>query len=231
MRTSAVLIVEDELIIAENIRSILNQGGYDNVLIAEDVDTALTALDLSDITLVVTDIAMGEGRNGIQLGEIIQAKYRIPFIYITSHASADIVGKAKHTRPSAYIIKPFKKEDVLVAVELALFEAETTAKEAGKLIVKEGRSTIRILHSEIKWMEADGNYVTIYLAADKRTVIRQSLGSLQEELPETEFIRVHKSYLVNRKFIQQVRTGVVVVDQQELPVGRSYQHLVASLFR
>jgi two-component system response regulator LytT len=225
---TTILIVEDELLIAESIRSILSRGGYTDILMAEDVASAIAILTVSPIALVVTDIAMGEGRTGIDLGELIRSHYKIPFIYITSHASAEIVGKAKHTHPAAYVIKPFKKEDVLVAVELAMFKAETVA---GELIVKEGRSTMKILHSEIKWMESDGNYVTIHLASDKRAVIRQPLGSLQDQLPEADFIRIHKSYLVNRKFIQQVRTGAICVDQTELPIGRSYQHLVAKLFK
>jgi DNA-binding LytR/AlgR family response regulator len=227
--TSSILVVEDELIIAENIRTILRSGGYENIILAEDVDSAVSALDVSDIALVVTDIAMGEGRTGIQLGEIIQNKYKIPFIYITSHASAEIVGMAKHTRPNAYIIKPFKKEDVLVAIELALFSSEAPAP-AGELFIKDGRSTLRLVCDEICWIESSGNYVTFYLTGDKRHVIRQALSAVYQELP-ADFVRVHKSFLVNRKHVREIRSGSVFVGDRELPIGRSYQEEASKLVR
>lgn len=228
---SCILIVEDELLIAETLRSILTRAGYTNILMAENVTSALVVLNVSEVTLVITDIAMGEERTGIDLGVILNERYRIPFIYVTSHASADIVHKAKYTEPAAYIVKPFKKEDVLVALELALFKADSKT-DSGELIVKEGRSVVRMFFRDIKWIEADGNYTTIYLSGDnKRSVIRQSLSTLQEQLPEEDFIRIHKSYVVNKKYIHQIKAGAIYVEDRELPVGRSYQHIVVKLFK
>jgi two-component system, LytTR family, response regulator LytT len=229
--TSCILVVEDELIIAENIRAILRAGGYENVLLAEDADSAISLLDVSDIALVVTDIALGEGKTGIDLGEIIRSKYKLPIIYITSHASAEIVSKAKHTRPNAYIVKPFKKEDVLVAAELALFAAGAPEQTGDLLVIKDGRSTLRLHYDEIRWIESNGNYVTFHLAGDRRNVIRQALATLQEQLPAGDFIRIHKSYVVNCKHVHEIRAGIVLVGDRELPVGRSYQEKVAKLFR
>ena len=227
---SCILLVEDELLIAETIKSILNRAGYSNILMAENVTSALVVLNVSKVDLVITDIALGEERTGIDLGVMLNEEYRIPFIYITSHASAEIVHKAKHTQPGGYIVKPFKKEDVLVAVELALFKP-AAEEDNGELIVKEGRASVRMFFRDIKWIEAEGNYTTIYLSNDKRSVIRQSLSMLQEQLPEEDFIRIHKSYVVNKKYIHQIKAGAIYVDNRELPVGRSYQHLVVKLFK
>lgn len=232
--TASILIVEDELIIAETIMAILENGGYEHFWHVENVDEAIAILERESITMVITDIALGIGKSGIELGELIRVKYKIPFIYITSYASAEIISKAKPTHPAGYIVKPFKKDDILVALELALFNAEITGvQEAvrGELVVKEGRSLVRVYHDTIKWISADGNYTTIYLTNQKRLVIRQTLMTLEAMLPQSDFIRIHKSYIVYKGAIDKVKSDAVVIGNNELPVGRSYQQKVAVVFR
>lgn len=230
---SRFLIVEDELLIAETISDLLKKEGCRDVALAESVEEAIEHLGSHQVDFVLTDIALGKERTGIDLGNLLYMKYRIPFIYITSHADKAMINKAKHTRPHAYIIKPFKKEDLLAALELGLYNS-TSAPETSdntELIVKEGRAIVRLYHSHILWIEADGNYSTIHLKEDKRRVIRQSLSELQEQLPTPDFIRIHKSYLINKEHIMQLNTSSVVIRDLELPVGRSYQQNLSGLFR
>lgn len=229
---SRFLIVEDELLIAETIADLLKKEGCQEVTLAASVDEALNYLDAQPVDFVLTDIALGEGRSGIDLGNLISHHYKIPFIYITSHADKAMLEKAKHSRPNAYIVKPFKKEDVIAAVELGLYAASAPSDvqpQAG-LIVREGRTMHRLQRQSILWIEADGNYSTIHLKDDRRRVIRQSLSEFEEQLPG-DFIRIHKSYLVNGEHITQVNANSVVVAGAELPVGRSYQQNLSGIFR
>jgi DNA-binding LytR/AlgR family response regulator len=226
------LIVEDELLIAENISEILCGAGYKNVRMATSVEEAEKEIQDSKPDLVLTDINLAADKSGIDLGHLLNKKYNIPFIYITSHSSPEILAKAKHTLPNAYIIKPFKKEDLTVAIELALFNINAKSSEQGssELLVKEGRAMVKLDCGLITWLETEGNYVTINLHDGKRKVVRVPLSELQEQLPASQFIRTHKSYLVNVKHVSEVRSNVLIIAGTELPIGRAFQSDVESFF-
>lgn len=229
---SRFLIVEDELLIAETISDYLKSEGCSNIAIVESVQQAIDYVENNKIDFVLTDIALGENISGIDLGDLLTTKYNIPFIYITSHADKAMIEKAKHTHPSAYIRKPFKKEDLIIAIQLGLFNAahEKKNETEHELVVKEGRAVVRIFHNTILWLEADGNYTTIRLINNKRHVIRTTLSELEEQLSLGNFIRIHKSYLVNKKHITEVRASSVIVNKQELSVGRTYQQNLEKVF-
>ena len=76
------------------------------------------------------------------------------------------------------------------------------------------------------WLETDGNYTTINLTDSKRRVVRIPLSELQQQLPSQQFIRIHKSYVINKKYLTEIRANTVVIQQQEFPIGRAYQQLV-----
>lgn len=221
------LIVEDELLIAETIAEILSSAGFKKHRISTSVEEAVKEIELCKPHMVLTDINLEQEKNGIDLGEILLKKYHIPFIYITSHASQDIINRAKFTHPNAYIIKPFKKEDLLVAIELALFNYNSKSDRDVNhnnqaLVVKEGRAVVRIDCMDIKYMETDGNYTTINLV-DKRRVVRIPITELLQQLPPYEFVRIHKSYLINKKYITEIKSNSLFIQELELPIGRSYQ--------
>ena len=233
--TSKFLIVEDELLIAETISDFLKKEGCHHITIVESVEEAVHHIESDNVDFVLTDIALGREKTGIDLGNLLYTKYKIPFIYITSHADKAMIDKAKHTRPNAYIVKPFKKEDLLVAIELGLYNTTSATRqgpaETEELIVKEGRALVRLYQSNILWFESDGNYTTIHLKNDKRRVIRQGLVEMQEQLPATNFIRIHKSYLVNKLHITELSSNALKINGTELPIGRAYQQNVTDVFR
>lgn len=233
MNSSHFLVVEDELLIAETISDFLKKEGCQNIALVESVEEAVEHIEANPVDFVLTDIALGKGKTGIDLGNLLHTKYKIPFIYITSHADKTMIDKAKHTRPNAYIVKPFKKEDLLVAIELGLYNAMNTpaVSDSEELIVKEGRAMVRLYHTNILWIESDGNYSTIRLKDDKRRVIRQSLSELQEQLPAAGFIRIHKSYLVNKAHVMELNANSLIIHGTELPIGRAYQPNLAGVFK
>lgn len=116
-----ILIVEDEPLIAEDIRHFLGNINYSVAGIAHTSIRALDYLATRNPDAVLLDISIKGDMDGIQIGEIINAKYQIPFIYLTSHSDEATIARAKHTLPYGYIVKPFDERDLLTSLEMAIF--------------------------------------------------------------------------------------------------------------
>lgn len=108
------------MIIAEDIKQILISLDYEVVGMATKYTTALEALENKDIDVALVDIMLGGSKNGIDLAHEIKNRFKIPFIFLTSHADAATVKRAKETQPSAYLLKPFSKDDLFTTLEIAL---------------------------------------------------------------------------------------------------------------
>lgn len=103
--------------------------------------------------------------------------------------------------------------------------------EATKLVVKEGRAILHLKFNEIKWFKTEGNYTIIFLQNNKTRMSRISLLELQKQLPIKQFVRIHKSYMINKRYVNEIRTTRVLIDNEELPIGRSYQQMVTAFFK
>lgn len=121
IKAESVLIVEDEGIIAAEIEMILRDLGY---RIAGRAKNGLQALDLLASTspdIALLDIDLRGKISGIEVAEVIQDKYAIPFIFLTALADAATLERVKRTMPYGYIVKPFNENDLRTALELALY--------------------------------------------------------------------------------------------------------------
>lgn len=116
-----VLIIEDEPLIASDIEMTLNNDNYHVVGIAHDAFRALDLLHRSQPDIVLLDIAIRGDKDGIEIANIIQRTYKIPFIYVTSFSDRETLERAKSTLPDGYIVKPFKDRDIISAIEMAVY--------------------------------------------------------------------------------------------------------------
>src|SRR6202012_3709029 len=113
-----VLIVEDEFIEANNLQLILEKAGYDVCPIAFSVLAALRVLETDKPDLVLLDIFLKGQRTGIDLAMILREK-GIAFVYLSANSNAQILSAAKKTEPYGFLVKPFRKKDVLVTLDIA----------------------------------------------------------------------------------------------------------------
>jgi DNA-binding NarL/FixJ family response regulator len=128
MPSTKVLIVEDEPAIAQDISFILDSEGYDVVGIAHSVNKALDMLAIKKPEIALLDIALKGSDNGVDLAHIINKKYKIPFVFLTSFSDKITLEKVKETCPYGYIVKPYKDKDLAPALEVALMRHSTFTK-------------------------------------------------------------------------------------------------------
>ncbi len=215
-----ILIVEDEQIIAENLRFILNEYGYTFVDVAADADEAKQLFEEKNYHLVLMDINLGEtsAMDGIDLIKYLSKLYVFSFIYITANADEKTVSRATQTKPSGYIVKPFINSSIYANVEIAL---NTLEKEKCFSFVHKGIQQ-KILISEITYIKSDGSYANIHALNGNTHLIRMTLAECLELYPSV-FIRTHKSILINKHNIQGYTSQSVKVNDETLPLGRTYK--------
>lgn len=114
------IIVEDEMTVARDLSETLGEIGYTVPAIARRADEALEAISRHRPDLVLIDIMLRGEKDGIDLARTLRATHRVPFLFITAHADRATVGRATSTQPAGYLVKPFSKDDVYVATEMAL---------------------------------------------------------------------------------------------------------------
>jgi DNA-binding NarL/FixJ family response regulator len=120
MKKAKILIVEDEFVIAENLSLILQDLKYEVTGIASKYTNALENLETQLPDLVLIDIVLAGSKDGIDLAHEINLKYKIPFIFSTSHSDPLTVKKEKEANPNGYLLKPINKANILTTIEMAL---------------------------------------------------------------------------------------------------------------
>ncbi|EAZ80940.1 response regulator [Algoriphagus machipongonensis] len=229
-----ILIVEDELIIAEDLKDILESQGYHVSGIAVSAREALQIIEEHHIDIALLDIKIKGGKDGIMLGKEIREHYRIPFVYLTSHVDTATLSRAKETFPYGYLVKPFNEKEIHATIEVAIsnFASENTKKELtdsadefvlkDSLFVRSNGMLIKLKLEQIIYLEADANYTQVFLK-DKKYVVRSTLKDLEQKLNPNFFARIHKSFLINLEKIEAIDAQSVHIGGKEIPISRS-QH-------
>ena len=115
-----ILIVEDEMIVAGDIRLMLEQAGYEVCGIARTVHRALEMIEAVRPFLVLLDIRLEGVLSGIDLAIRLNTM-NIPFVYLSANSNQVVMEQAKLTNPYGFIVKPFREKDVLVNLEIARY--------------------------------------------------------------------------------------------------------------
>jgi two-component system, LytTR family, response regulator LytT len=212
-----ILIVEDEVLIAEFLKDELETLGYSNIEMAHNSKQAFEKIDAFNPDVVLLDIRMHTEREGIEIAEKINESYQTPFIFITSHSDKEIVQQALGTKPAGYITKPFKKMDVYASVHIVETDLKKTQEQF--LQIKDGHTSVKIPFDDILFIQSDDNYVQI-VTIQKKYLLRKSMEWMNENTPNDIFQRTHRSYIVNKTKITKITTKSAFIEGFEIPISR-----------
>jgi len=143
MSQISVLIVEDEVIVAENLSSKLEKLGYTVIGMAINGHEAVEMVLAHRPQLVLMDIKLQGELDGIATVEKIKKHLDIPVIYLTAHSDPNTLSRAKISKPYGYVLKPFDERDLATQIELALYKHEADRR------VREQREWLRVTLTSI----------------------------------------------------------------------------------
>lgn len=224
------IIVDDEPIARKGMKRLVDN--YPELELSAMFDTAESALQWlseNEVDLIFLDIEM-PGMNGIELAENISPKSMLIF---TTAYSEYALGSYE-VDAIDYIVKPIRKDRFEKAVSraMAYYELIHSADENGKdkecldfIIVKSERKYVRIKLEDILYLEGLKDYVIIHLA-EKKVITRMIVKQMEELLPKGMFMRVSKSYIVNKEKIEAFDNNDISICGNEIAIGATYHDAV-----
>lgn len=184
MADTSLLVVEDESIVAMDIKHRAEGLGYNVLGIASSGEEAIEKTEKNRPDLILMDIVLKGKMDGVQAAQIIRDKFDIPVVYLTAYSDEKTLGRAKLTGPFGYIIKPFEDRELHSAVEVALYKHKMDSK------LKESEERYRALFESspdpILLLDINGNITFINYRVEtlfgmrRKKVIGKSLSTLSE---------------------------------------------------
>lgn len=240
MEKIKVVIVEDEFVIAEDIRFQLEQSGYEVVAIFDTGESALPYLISESFDALLVDIHLAGKLSGIELVKAIRETLKVPVIYITANSDATTYARARETRPQAFLVKPFSTANLLSAIDLALyhFSSDSTPDTIGRpearnlepepftihdcLFIRTVGKYKKVCCDDILFIEAAGSYVNIQTKQERYT-LAQNLSHFQKRTTLPNLIRIHRSYMINLNHVDSFEDSFIYIKDHKLPLSENFK--------
>jgi DNA-binding LytR/AlgR family response regulator len=142
---------------------------------------------------------------------------------------------------SDYLLKPFSFERFVKAINKTISTTKTTKENISKTIINEEKTESKSIflkgdkkHHQVHldtilYIEAYGHYTKVYLE-NEMILSHEKISSFEEFLPENEFIRTHKSFIVAKKKIKQIEGNRILILAHKIPIGQTYKNAINTLF-
>ena len=186
---------------------------------------AIPFLQSEKIDLIFLDIQMPK-LHGFDFLKTLHTPPQI--IIISAHAEYALEGYEYNI--TDYLLKPFNFERFFKSVQKASQNLNTPSEQSPTqtLFIKDEKAQHKVNLSDIRYVEANGNYAMVHLTAS-RILTQMKMADLERLLPVPRFIRIHRSYIINTDFISLVKATEIHFESKVFPVGRVYKENIRTL--
>lgn len=252
-----VMIVEDELIIAESLKVMLEGMGYEVPAIFTSGKKTLDVFMPGFADIIIMDIHLAGNTNGIDTSIEIRKISTAPIIYITDSKDEYLRKKAIYeTNTVQFLTKPFTRLDISIAIDLAIkaIKGQNLISEQANsssylinefIFVRDVQGFKKILISDIIFVKAEGSYCNLFYKInsahgekkkdakrDDSILFSENLSFLEEKLSfAKQLVRVHRSYLININSVNKIHENRLWVEDNEIPIGKTYKNEIRDRFR
>lgn len=227
-------VVEDELVIARTILNTLDELGYAHCGPAINFTEAMEMIETEKPDLLLLDIQLAGRKDGFDVAGKLNESHKLPFIFLTANSDIETIDRAKSVKPHAYIVKPFTKEELYAAIEIAFNNFTNTPAEVKParspaaqprnfMFVKDGYVFRKIFFEELLYIESEANYVLLHLSSQKKIMVRSTINDFIELLDPAVFVRVHRRFSVNINLIEDIFPTEISVKGIKVPIGKSHR--------
>jgi two-component system, LytTR family, response regulator len=192
---------------------------------------AIQFLQEENIDLVFLDIQM-PGLTGLQF--IKSFPQKCMYIFTTAYEKYALEGY--HLNVIDYLLKPVSLDRFVQActkaLELSQLKNKSSVTPAGTqpsyFFINADYSLIKINFADVLWVEGLKDYIKIHLKSTGKVIVsKMSMKSIEEQLPSSVFLRIHKSYIISKEYVTSLKKSSIFIENIELPVGDTYKEAVA----
>jgi len=235
-----ILIIEDDLVVAQNMKEIIEATGQNTVIIAKNDGEAFDAVKKVKPQLFLTDISLDNSKlDGISIMQKLSESNQAPLIYTSALSDQTTRNRAKLTKPVAYLVKPFSARQLEVAIDFALYnqhekhpdtyveiDHQPLIMETDYVYVKGKNEYIKIVKSDILYLKSDSSYTDIVTKKEKvRHYVH--LKEIVTRLKAPYIVRTHNSFAVNTRHIQKYDNETLYLfgnnELHSIPIGITYR--------
>lgn len=215
------LIVDDEPLSRDVLKTYCaDHPELEVAAFCKDAFEAMAALEKEAIDLIFLDVNMPK-LSGVNFYKSLNHKPKV--IFTTAYPEFAVEGFELNAVD--YLLKPFSFERFIKAINKVkekLNQSNNVAYDQGHILLKADKKIYRTDYQNLLFCEALGDYVKVNVEG-KTLIVTTTLKKLMEELPESLFVRVHKSFIVNKSKIEYVEGNQVKIQDQFIPIGQSFK--------
>lgn len=230
IRKIRIGIVEDEMIISETIAMALEQLEYQIAGVVGTYKEAIAMIEKTSPDLVLLDINLGTKKDGIDLAFEVKERFGTPIIFLTANSDPATVNRAKDIHPLAFLVKPFSQNDLFSAIEIGWNNYNKNLnldlKQPKNIILKVGRTFEKINLETILYLKNDQNYIDIFLYSGKTVSVRYTTSDILRLLPENQFIKINRTYIVNIKHVHKIDIKCLHVANLTISISKEVRELL-----
>lgn len=219
MKIQDFLLTDDDWVILEGLKRILVRAGHRVLATCLNTDDARRVLLDDRPDYVICDVYYGGEPLGIPFCRELDQQ-QIPYFLLTGNDPDDILPQLDRMQPVGMILKPLLERDILTRINLHTVTSKNHTEKVLEFTYKHRK--YRIDKFSIHYIESDGAYCILHTAKQRYALV-SSLHKLARRLQPEPFIRIHRSYIINRRYLKSYsRTSIYLVTPVTLPIGRSY---------
>lgn len=234
----SIYILEDELLLAEDLKSKLENLSYKVIGIGTSGADAIGFINKTIPDIALLDIDIEGEMDGIEVGSYLKKAFNVPVIYLTQFKDLQTFDKAKVVGPSSYLTKPVNIWDLVRAIELSITNASIASLPNNRGFLLEKAFYLRsnqqtfekVATDQILYLKASGAYTEI-ITINRTFLFSDNLSYFERRLLSLKLLRVHRSWIVNIDKVDRIEDMSLIVRDTVIPTGKTYRKLIRDHFR
>ncbi len=216
MTQASILVVEDEGIVAQEIKSRLEKAGYSVCGVVHDGERAVAEAEHLKPDLVLMDIRLKGDMDGIEAAGLIRERFNIPVVYLTAYTDSATLERAKVKEPFGYVVKPFETRSLMVSIEIALHrhrsECERIYREKLQAVLETAGAICHELNQPM--MAISGNTELLISVLDSTDPHYERLAKIKTQVQRMGAI-TQKLMGITRYETRRYTSGEQIVDLEK----------------
>lgn len=223
-----LLIIEDDLLTADNIETLLTKNNHE----VRKAKNSLEAIKLAETfwpNLAIVDIHLKQSSSdGIEIANILKKTFNVPIIFLTGKSDPLTFSLAKNIQPLAYLIKPFNPQELVFQVELAyehfmINQPNNNPLASESVYFPDKNGHKKVEKKEVSYIKASGNFTLLYINENAHIILTGNLGYYAQFFASTAFFQCHRSYIINLEHIDRIADDYIYLKnfKEAIPLASS----------